>query len=911
LCALFLCSGASALIFENLWFHQAGLAFGNSIWASSVVLSAFMAGLALGSALTARYGGRLKSPLAAYALLELLIAGTGLCLVLLLPTFGSILAPLVNPWLDDAAMLNGVRFVSAFLLLLVPSTAMGATLPLVTQALTREGMTLGRALGALYGWNTFGAVAGVCAAELLFVGWWGIRGAAWAAVALNIAAAFGAYALSRGWRVESEDRRETRRGSIRPRLHTAAAFLSGFCLLALEVLWFRLLSLHVMTTSVAFALMLAIVLVGIASGGLLASAGLRKASSAKALGLLAFLPPFLVVLGYHAFSGVIHHFKDALIERPNDVLGLALPLILPVTCFSGFFFVLLGESFKDEDATPMQTTGSLVLWNTLGAAAGSFAAGFVLLPRWGLEKSFFAITALYFLNGLIILAARQTRSRGAYAAAVLGFAALWLFPWGLIQSHLLAPARRMGLDASTRVIALREGLIETILYLQRDWFGVPVAKKLVTNAYSMSGTDFRSRRYMKLFVYWPIAVHPRPRRALLISYGVGCTAKALTDTAEFESIDVVDISRDILDTHHVIYPNPSDQPLRDPRVRVHVEDGRYFLQSTRERFDLITGEPPPPRAAGVVNLYTKEYFGLMRERLAEGGIATYWLPMHSLSDESARAITKAFCEMFEDCSLWGAMGPELMLVGSRNAGGPVSESHFTRQWSVPRVREELEALGFERPEQIGALFIGDAPYLREYLRADRPLTDDRPKRILAAGSMEGLRRLYADWTDVEAAGERFAKSEWIRQVWPSTLRQKTLPYFEIQGWLNGYFNNLGAPLEQCGPMLHLVLTRTSLRAPVVWMMGGSPDVLHALSDFKTQPKQAGRYLEGIQAFSRRRFAEAASAFSDAQAVPPLRHDALRFEAYARFRAGQSGEARRLVAQHFSMPFEDWLKRYWY
>src|SRR5262249_16237204 len=132
-------------------------------------------------------------------------------------------------------------------------------------------------------------------------------------------------------------------------------------------------------------------------------------------------------------------------------------------------------------------------------------------------------------------------------------------------------------------------------------------------------------RYMKLFVYWPLSVRPTARRALLIGYGVGNTAKAMVDSRGLTSIDVADISRDVLEMNALVYPVKKDAPLSDPRVRVHVEDGRYFLEQAKERFDLITGEPPPYDLAGVVNLYSKEYFQLLREHLTQGGVVTYWL----------------------------------------------------------------------------------------------------------------------------------------------------------------------------------------------------------------------------------------------------------------------------------------------
>jgi spermidine synthase len=137
----------------------------------------------------------------------------------------------------------------------------------------------------------------------------------------------------------------------------------------------------------------------------------------------------------------------------------------------------------------------------------------------------------------------------------------------------------------------------------------------------------------------------------LISYGVGITARALLSEPELASLEVVDISRDILRMSPSIV-NGGGGPLADPRVRIHVEDGRYFLQITDRSYDVITGEPPPPAAAGVVNLYTQEYFSLLRSRLRPGGLVSYWLPVGQLAEREAKSIVAAFCAAFPDCSLW-------------------------------------------------------------------------------------------------------------------------------------------------------------------------------------------------------------------------------------------------------------------
>ena len=159
--AVIFASGVSALIFQTLWFRQAGLAFGNSVWASSLVLSSFMGGLAIGNGLAGRYGDRFRNPIRAYAIAETLVGLGGCALVYLLPLFGPLLAPGLHSLLDHPWILNPLRFVIAFLALLIPSSAMGLTLPLLTTTLTSRPGQFGSVLGSLYGWNTAGAVVGV------------------------------------------------------------------------------------------------------------------------------------------------------------------------------------------------------------------------------------------------------------------------------------------------------------------------------------------------------------------------------------------------------------------------------------------------------------------------------------------------------------------------------------------------------------------------------------------------------------------------------------------------------------------------------------------------------------------------------------------------------------------------------
>ncbi len=939
LCTIFLISGASALMFETLWFRQAGLAFGNSIWASSLVLSGFMAGLALGNGLAARERGRCKNPVRLYAIIELLIGLTGILLVYLFPQLGKALAPWFSSLLDQPWILNALRLLFAFLLLLIPSTAMGLTLPFLSKALSTQDPVFGRVLGRLYGWNTLGALIGVVLTEFVLIEAIGIHATAWFAGILNMIVA------AIAWRIEKPaTESDTSKRQKQPQpiplessqdqsaalwRFLSAAFLAGFCLLALELVWFRFLMLFISGLSASFSLMLAIILAGIALGGFSASEILKKRPGFSQEGAsIAFIMSLTCILSYALFPNVVKPYTQAVISQAVEILNVGIPLMFPLSFLSGLFFTLIGSALRTHLASETATTGSLTLANTVGAALGAFSGGFLFLPVFGIEKSLFLIAALYGIIGLLLMIKQTRIPFTTYVGAALFAVGMLIFPTGDMEKHhILVPSQRLiSLNSTGEVKEVREGLIETITYLEEQWQEKPLFFRLITNSYSMSSTDFRSRRYMKLFVYWPLAVHPDPQKALLISYGVGSTAKALTDSKGLQKIDVVDISKDILEMNDTVYPDPAQNPLNDPRVHVHIEDGRYFLQTTDQRYDLITAEPPPPEIAGVVNLYTQEYFQLLYDRLNEGGMVTYWLPLHAMDAMSVKAILKGFCNVFQDCSLWHGQWLDLMIVGTREAKAPVSEEVFIRQWQDPVVSKELSDLGFERPEQLGPLFIGDADYLKEITHGAPPLVDNFPKRVQGvSGPRLGLVKLIDQWVDISAAQARFAKSPFIKRLWPERIRQDSLAYFSFQDILNRHwfgFRDQSAPVIAD---LDRVLNGSSLKTLPLWLMGSNADYQRIVQSANSETQQTPMMQIHI-AMSRianREFDPAITSLTRAEADPRLKGEAFNYKVYTLTQLGRTKEAQQLVAEEMTVflkaqqgkdgerpplsPFWSWMK----
>lgn len=892
-----LLSGTAALLFETLWFRQAALAFGNSVWAASLVLASFMTGLGLGSGLVARWGPRLRRPARLYAAAEVTIGASGLALVLLLPLLAPLLAPIFRPLADWPLALNGLRFTLSSLLMAGPAVAMGATLPLLVKAAVEGEHDFGAALGRLYGWNTLGAVVGALAGEGVLIHALGLRGTGFVAALLNLGAAAVIVAgARRATAAHSEPPAALpfRPGRAGLRILAGAA-LCGGALLAFEVVWFRFMMLFVQGTSLAFSVMLAVVLAGIALGGFAAARLLSRWPEAhRSAPGLALAASAVSIAAYALFARVA-----ALAPlHPSELLpvaALSLALFFPGSFLSGVLFTFLGRALEDSVGEAARTAGALTLANTLGAAAGSLLAALVLLPRLGLERSFFFLALAYAATGLVLWPLAGPRSPWRTLARAGGLAsavALALFPFGLMEQRYIGQVIGRFSGDGSRLIAQVEGLSESILYFQKDLLGRPLSQRLVTNNYSMSGTDWSSRRYMALFAHLPLALQEAPRRALLICYGVGATARSLVAHPELTSIDVVDVSREVLALGRSTTPKGERSPLDDPRVHEHVEDGRFFLQTTDERFDLITGEPPPPKYAGIVNLYTREYFQLVRGRLSERGLATYWLPVWLLEADDARAITRAFCDAFADCSLWTGSGLNWMLVGSRGGVPPAPEATLARPWREPALATELQSLGLTGPADLGATFLGDATFLAQWTGAVPPLVDDRPARLSPrVPDHDVVDPEFARVTDAVGARERFAASAWVRHVWPASLREPTLQAFAAQQALNRVLVPGGTWYAKLGEAWSL---SASPLAPLV-AFGSDPDQLRIVDAATGEANSMTEYHLAARDLARRDAAAAERRLAQVQAWNPGLERIAQLRALALCESGRAADAARVAA----------------
>ena len=635
-------SGAAGLTWEVLWQHHATLALGASAFGAAITLASLMAGLGIGAvaAQSQLRQGRIARPLAGYGLCELVIGAGGL---LVAPALAAVSQIDTHLYASSPALAPLAQCLGIALSLLIPSAAMGATLPLLAAQADRAGTRI----GWLYALNTLGAVLGVVAATFLALPALGVRGAERLAAGVDAAVAIwairsaGAVAVSRAGPSQAG----------RPPLGVLAlSALSGACIFTLEVSWFRSIRAAYESTTESFAIVLAAFLGSLALGAGIAVPLQRRFPRAlpavltlAAAGVLCATP---LVDQLDRFTPDPGGSLVAQLARLGTVFAI---LVLPVTTQGLVFPWLL------ERHAPQAATGSLYAANTLGAVAGAMLAGFWLLPWIGATHTSWLAAAPYALAAGALVEGRRAR------VALLAATAAGLLV-AIAASGGTARQRVQGFAADQdfrQVLYVAEGPDSTV------WVTIEARtamRKLVIDGFAASGEGI-GEHYMLWMGHLPALVTPRLERALVICFGTGQTANAVRQHSPGR-LDIVDLSAGVFRAAPLF---PSNQRvLEDPRVRATVMDGRAYLRRHPEAvYDLITLEPMPPNFAGTNALYSLEFYQLLRARLSERGVAAQWVPFHLLAPEHMRAIAATFLAVFPHSRLWiDPVGQTGILVGA-------------------------------------------------------------------------------------------------------------------------------------------------------------------------------------------------------------------------------------------------------
>ena len=700
-------SGAAGLAYQIVWLRKLSLHMGATSYALSAVLAAFMGGMALGSRLLGPLADRPGArPARIYALLQLGILA-GAPVAYFLP--GLLDAPLSAAYraMGPGLGINVLRFLGALLSLAGPTALMGATLPVLTRGLApSSGVEAG--LARVYSVNTAGAVAGTLAAGFLMVPALGLRSTMVAAMAASLAAGLVALTarLSRpADEPSSSPAPKAARRQRDPRPLVAGAIV-GFLMLAAEVIWASSLVSGIFNNTYAVSTMLAAVLLGIAAGSWLAGR-LRVSPGTLALVCLAVLSVWVPLTGLY-----IRRWLGAFAQLgAGSLAGLTLArylpaflVLLPATLASGALFPSLSALYSADPRTAGGGVGRFAAANTAGAVGGSVLASFLLMPVLGRRFSYLALGVLA-LAGLVLL----LRRRRMVIVLPLLAAAVGLT---LAGDGFSRPGSRILLSRDTP-----EGRV--IVTENRD---APSSLRLDIRGSQATTTTPEGCLKNRLMAYFPMLLHPDPESVNVICFGTGITVGTVTLFDSVEQVDCVEINPTVVEAARFFRPYNHDA-LADPRVRVIVEDGRNHLMATSRSYDVITMEPMHPALAGVVSLYTADFYALCRKRLRPGGLMAQWLPLYNLSPEDCRMIAATFVDAFPETTIW-VLGRDAMLVGRK--GGAVEPLNVASGLAEPGVAADLEPFGLDDPAVYLASWVCGPDGARRYSVGAPVVTDDMP-----------------------------------------------------------------------------------------------------------------------------------------------------------------------------------------
>lgn len=751
---LFFLSGSAGLVYQVLWMRSLGLFFGSDMYGVAIILGTFMGGLALGSLLGGRLGERVARPLLWYGLVEIGIGILALCVPAILDMFDPVLRVFyADSFQDTGRFYQATRVLLASATLLLPTTLMGATLPLIMRHFVRSRAVLGEMAAYFYAVNTIGALAGTLVAGFLLLPYLGMFASTLCTAAINIV--IGTGCLFIGLRADPPGTMRTLAGArdrvldtlpaldsaTRARIARAALIgiaVSGIGSFALEVVWTRILIMSFSATVYSFTAMLACFLFGIFFGSLLIARIVDQ--SREPLGLLAMLE-----LGVGATVALLALLVNLIPEFFGDLLGLALRLlpgreggalilatltasffllVLPTTLLGATFSVAL-RAYTDNVNRVGSRTGNLYFANTAGAIIGSIGAVLLLLPATGAKGGLAAIALLFAANGLYLwLVQNGGRPRALAATPVVAPLAVSAVAIGIA---LMIPYRftlnfNQNAGAQTRLIYHKEGIQNTIDIVRS---GADITS-LVIGGNVEADNGYTQRRHFVLKGHLPLMFLEDPGSVLVVGLGMGITLQATANHPGVDAVHVVELSPEIRAAHAYLGEINGDV-VHDPLVTIRIDDGRSYMKLGHEKYDMITADPIHPKVSRVGYLYTKEYYESIRARLNPGGIVCQWMPIYQISPTRLRSAMKTFLEVFPNATFWYVKNHGLFVA---KLDSPYIDYRLLeKKFAMPAVRDDLASIDIDSPEEFLALLLLGPGEIRAYVDAEPgiPLnTDDYP-----------------------------------------------------------------------------------------------------------------------------------------------------------------------------------------
>lgn len=738
----FFSSGFLGLAYELIWIRELTLVFGATAYAMSAVLSAFMGGLALGSAVIGRISDRIEKKILMYAILEIGIGLFALLFPLLLGLTEDLYLFVYTKSQGAPALNTAVRFILSVILLLLPTALMGGTLPLLAKAMTRHKESVGRMIGFLYGLNTFGGVAGV-----FFTGFIGLRAvgvsklllyAGCANILVGIIVLLSVREKSLALRREAEgqarkhketDRQRTGRRSER-RIRAAVLWamgLSGFASLAYEVVWTRVLSMTLRSNIYAFTIILASFLLGIAVGSWVISIFMKRIS--KPISLLVVIEIAIAVFG--VLSTFLIEGMNEVVDVIADSIGLttwwklqagrllvASVLFLIPSVLLGLAFPIASQIIVLRFKTLGERLGFLYSANTVGAVLGSFSSGFLIIPYLGVGKAaVFIATLNVFAAAILIMGTEQRRGSKPIKLALPLVLASLASNFLIEAKPFIGKLRNVG-GPDLEIMYYSSGIGATVTVIRSGYTGY---RQLYTNGIIACSDSYDALQTVKMLGHLPLLIHPDPQDILIIGFGIGVTSASVA-SHPVSSIDCIEIAPDVPKAAS-IFSDLNESVLYDDRFNLFIDDGRSFILTTQKKYDVISCDPIHP-AFGSSALYTLDYYKLCREKLAEGGIVCQYLPFHELSSSDYRVLLKTFNEVFPHTYVWLATY-QTVLMGSLE---PllIDAERLKSRLETAEVKRSIAGSGLDTPEAILSRLLLAEEEVSELTRGSQINSDDIP-----------------------------------------------------------------------------------------------------------------------------------------------------------------------------------------
>ncbi len=691
-------SGLFALVYQVSWLRLLRLVFGCSTASTAAVLAIFMGGLGLGGVLLGRRAQRARNPLALYAGLEAGIAIAAAASPLLVAAAKQLYMALGGVSTMGVLAATIGRILLSAVILGVPTTLMGGTLPAVAQAMERDSDRGRRVVAWFYGINTLGAVIGAFLSAFLLIELFGVSRTLWLVAALNLLLAMVAKRMSQQQAFARQEPPEQAaedppaetgapRTTTRPvaaALILPAAGIVGFIFFLMELVWYRMLAPVLGGSSYTFGLILAVALAGIGAGGLLFALGPRsRRPTLQSLAVTCVLEALFVVLPFAAGDQLA---ILAAILRPLGGLGfyalvfgwacVASIVVLPAALIAGYQFPLLLALLGSGQQRVGSQVGLAYAWNTWGAILGSLAGGFGLLPLLGaLSLWRLSVLLLVVLGATIAGVAWWGERRPGRLLLPLGCGLLTLILclapgpsayWrhhpigaGRVKAQFKGPddQRHKLHEVRRSVVREAEGVESSVALIRRNELSLVVNGKSDGSARNDAPTTVMSGLVGAL-------LHPEPRRLLVIGLGTGTTAGWLAQVDTVEQVDVVELEPAVVELAHHFDPI-NFEVLDLPDVRLLLGDGREFVLTTSDSYDLIFSEPSNPYRAGVANLFSQDFYREIRKRLNAGGIFLQWLQGYEVDANVVRIAYATISSVFPNVESWQVNANDLLLLASR------------------------------------------------------------------------------------------------------------------------------------------------------------------------------------------------------------------------------------------------------